>query len=807
MLALLSCPQGHFWEAVNGEDNDSSGNPVCPTCGAPAESLPLLDLAPSEPAGAEEAPAPPPPPPLRDDKGRPVVAGYEVSEEVDRGPTGVAFYRARQVLVNRPVLLKVVFAREDPGQVAWGSLRGEAAALGRVAHPNIVQIFEAGERDRQLFYNAVELVEGPTLAALTAHKPLPPRQAVGLVESLARAVHHAHEKGVVHRSLKPASILLQPVSRGDPAKDPAAPPAPPYCQVRNSLCLPKITDWGLARRPVEGDVNDAELQGEQPDYLSPEQAWGRAKEIGPLTDVYALGAILYELLAGRPPFREATPSQTLDAIQCRDPLLPSRWQRVPADLDAVCRRCLAKQPRRRYASALELAEDLQRWLTGYPVQARPHSLTRRAVRWVRRNARGIGAGLLGMFACWVLMTASGPPPRHPATVPARVYGGLKSMEPVQPNFAQTMQREQEAHYLRRITLADRALEERDSQRARDLLEGCPNNQRRWEWYHLKHRLDGQNIAAEIRGPARVTQVAFSPDGRLLALCGEELGKDKRGQVAVWGLGNLDRVLDVPNAAGPVRGFAFSPDGFRLALLLDEGQGTELRFLDVRTGRRITARRFVSRLTDVAYSPDGARLLVAEEGGTLRLLMANNGTDLWAQILNANQPWLRLQGPYGRVVATTPDAGRFTAVSPDGRQLVLNGSWQGEPPTGLGGHTDIILALAVHPAMNRLATGSRDRTARVWPVLGGQPLELRGHRDAVTGVAWSPDGTRLATSSSDGTVKVWDPLTGLEIVTLKGLAGEARAVAWSPDGSRLAAAHGDRVTVWKGQVPAHLRNNN
>src|SRR5262249_38485450 len=152
---------------------------------------------------------PPAPLPLRDKDGRPLVAGYEILQDLGKGPTGVRLYRARQLLVNRLVTLKVVFAGDDPGQLAWGSLRNEASALGRMAHPHIVQVLEAGERDRQRFYNAIEHVDGPTLAEALDGKPVPLRQAIALIGTLAQAMHHAHEKKILHRNLKPASILLR----------------------------------------------------------------------------------------------------------------------------------------------------------------------------------------------------------------------------------------------------------------------------------------------------------------------------------------------------------------------------------------------------------------------------------------------------------------------------------------------------------------------------------------------------------------------------------------------------------------------
>ena len=279
MLHLLTCSRGHSWEATAADG--AVGRAVCPVCGDAIDLLPLLDLAPSaEAITAAPAPVLPQAPPLRDAAGRPVVAGFDIVEDLGRTPLGVRLFRAKQLLVNRPVLLKVVVARDDAGQMGWGSLRGEAAALGRLRHPNLMAIWEAGERERQLFYNAVEWAEGPTLAEHAAAKPLPPRPAARLVEVLARAVHMAHEQGVVHRGLRPSCVRLQPQPGAGEGKRREVAVELPFWLAGAARVLPRISGFGLARRPVEGDAADLELHDGPPAYLSPEQAWGRAARLG-----------------------------------------------------------------------------------------------------------------------------------------------------------------------------------------------------------------------------------------------------------------------------------------------------------------------------------------------------------------------------------------------------------------------------------------------------------------------------------------------------------------------------------------------
>jgi tetratricopeptide (TPR) repeat protein len=300
---------------------------------------------------------------------------YELLEEIARGGMGVV-YKARQISLNRTVALKMILTGELASPADVQRFRNEALAAASLQHPNIVAIHEVGEHQGRPFFS-MDYVAGPTLAQLVREHPLPAERATGYVETVARAVQHAHENGVLHRDLKPANVLLDADDR------------------------PRVTDFGLARR-VEGDrglTGTGQVLG-TPAYMPPEQASGRNREVTRLADVYSLGAILYELLTARPPFRGETPLDTLRLVLDSDPVAPRLLNpRVPPDLETVCLKCLHKEPARRYTSAAALADDLGRFRRKEPVQARPVGRVERLGRWCRRNPRvaGLAAALVAVF--------------------------------------------------------------------------------------------------------------------------------------------------------------------------------------------------------------------------------------------------------------------------------------------------------------------------------------------------------------------------------------------------------------------------
>jgi WD40 repeat protein len=303
------------------------------------------------------------------------VPGYEVVRELGRGGMGVV-YQARQTKLGRVVALKMILSGGHAGEADRVRFRTEAEAIARLQHSNIVQIFEVGEQGG-LPYFSLEFCGGGSLERKLTGTPLPAKEAAALVEQLARAMQAAHQKGIVHRDLKPANVLL--------AED----------------GTPKVTDFGLAKRLDEaGQTATGAVMG-TPSYMAPEQAGGKSKEIGPAADVYALGAILYECLTGRPPFRAATAVDTLMQVVADDPVPPSRLApRTPRDVEIICLKCLQKEPHKRYAGAEALADDLRHFLEGEPITARPVGLLERAAKWVRR--RPAAAALVAVSAAAAL---------------------------------------------------------------------------------------------------------------------------------------------------------------------------------------------------------------------------------------------------------------------------------------------------------------------------------------------------------------------------------------------------------------------
>lgn len=388
------CAQGHNWDSSTGAvPLDSAKNP-CPVCGADSVTLNERGKSNSPNAPSEgqlyqtpsadlfgDTLAYHPAEESRKNRPWPKVPGYETLQELGRGGMGVV-YLARQIQLKRLVALKMILEGAQAGWEQVARFRAEAEAVARLDHPNIVRIHEIGDHDGSPFFS-LEYLAGGSLAHKLAGTPLSPLEAARLIESLARAVQVAHDHGIIHRDLKPGNILL--TQEG----------------------IPKITDFGLAklRSTDSWQTQTGQILG-TPSYMAPEQAGGRIKEIGPAADIYSLGAILYDLLTGWPPFRAESPLDTVMQVVSTEPVpIRQLMPRVPPDLETICLKCLQKEIPKRYLTAEALAQDLVRFIRGEPITARPVGRIERGWRWCRRNPAL--AALTGSVAALLLIVAIG----------------------------------------------------------------------------------------------------------------------------------------------------------------------------------------------------------------------------------------------------------------------------------------------------------------------------------------------------------------------------------------------------------------
>jgi len=737
---------------------------------------------------------------------------YELLAEIARGGMGVV-YKARQVSANRLVAVKLILAGQLSSAEDVRRFRSEAEAAAHLDHPHIVPIFEVGEHEGQQFYS-MKLVEGDSLSQHVGRLQHAPRVAASVLATVARAVHYAHQRGVIHRDLKPANILID--AQGQP----------------------HVVDFGLAKR-VEGDAKLTQFGAivGTPSYMAPEQAEGRGKRVGPAADVYALGAILYECLTGRPPFKARTTLETIYQVVNKEPVPPSQLHaRTPRDLETICLKCLRKEPEQRYDSAAALAEDLRRWQAGEPIAARPVGRGERAAKWVKRNPLVAALGTLVVLS--VLGGASGVFVKY---LDAKEQEGIarrkaqEAEDALSDRDAALTQARDDAEAMRKqlatsnVLLAQAAWDSNNPVVARERLEAVPPDLRRWEWHYLTRQYQG-GIFTLNGHTGWVMGVAFSPDGTRLATGSAD-------QTArLWDARTAQFLLELKGHTGWVTSVAFSPDGTRLATASSDKTA---RLWDARTGQLLREfKGHTEGLSNVAFSPDGTRLATASGDDTVRLWDARTGqqlleckghTTLIVMSVTFSPDGTRLAaalGFTGRVRLWDARTGQLlleckgpcqvwdVAFSPDGTRLATANQDQtvrlwdartGQLLRECKGHADIVWSVSFNPDGTRLVTASQDGTARVWDARTGQQLlECKGHADGVLRVAFSPDGTRVATASKDKTARLWDARTGQPLLECRGHTGYAMGVAFSADGTRLATASDDGTArLWDARTGEFL----
>jgi eukaryotic-like serine/threonine-protein kinase len=697
-----------------------------------------------------------------------VVAGYEVLSELGRGSTAIV-YKARHLQLNRLVALKVFRSKGNTRSEAMVRFRREAETVARLQHANLVQIFEVGEHLGRPFFS-LEYLPGGSLAKKLQEKSLPVREAARLVEAAARGIHAAHQQGIIHRDLKPANVLL--------AAD----------------GTPKITDFGLAKQSDNrGQTRLGAILG-TPRYMAPEQAQGQTQEIGPLADVHALGIILYECLSGRPLFPGPTVWDTLEQVRSQVPTpLRALRPQVPRDLEFICLKCLQKDPQLRYASAGDLAEDLNRFLEGSIPRERPAPLWEHVLRWLRRHPAA--AGLLGIS--WAILTVLGL-----AAMSRALLGRNRNAPRLQPNNslvqaerptvperpasrpqvattkAETKPQTAEEE-LRALQEAEARKKEEERLRAEQEAEA----KRKAEEKRLaeleaeaKKKAEEKRLAeleAEAKKKAEEKRLAEEAEAAKLAKIYPPLSDSLRAwaeELAAWNQAAKDRPAEKDPLNQAIQ--------MSIALKKIRASGMQLPQAAWKDDKAILA---------VAIPPDGNTMAQGSARGVVRQRELFKGTYLFevstaaqvsAIVSLAQAPRANGFGGIG--------AGDLAAGSENGHIYLLDGP-TGKQIAATRGHLRAITTLAYSPDGKSLASGSVDRTVKLWDATLRQGLILRGHKGPVSCLAFTPDNQRLVTGSWDKTFKVWDVATGKEKTDLQAHGNEVTALAVGGDGKSLATA--------------------
>lgn len=739
-------------------------------------------------------------PPVPSGLDREEFSGYIILERIAAGGMGVVD-KAWQPGLNRVVALKRMIGGKISSPEERRRFRMEAEAAGRLQHPGIVPVFEVGEHDGQLFFS-MGMVDGPSLKTRLAEHPLQPREAAELILKVARAVEYAHSQGIIHRDLKPANILLD--ARHEPL----------------------VTDFGLAKQMTaeSGLTATGQVLG-TPSYMPPEQAWGDSPSIGPTSDVYSLGATLYCTLTGRPPFQAASAVETINQVLTQDPVPPRQLNPlISVDLETICLKCLNKTPRQRYGSMTELAEELERFLAGRPILARPVGLGEQLWRWSRRNpvvswlsvSTVLLLSLLSTVSTVAYFRVAGLVEEKDRLVieeqkqskrantqaaladlranQAREFANLAEQrrlaEAKQRTLADQRKDEAEFHnYVASIRLAAARWElDRIGDMRTALDEARPRSggkdRRSWEWNYLWN-LCHASVRSWQTAPQAVGAIRYSADGRTL------LTANRGGHGDAWDLQTGARKERLSPEIAAQRS-CFSPDGAWLAAGLPDGQVSIVDVVARTEAFRLTGHavdpklRRSSRILSLAFSRDG-RLLATGSSDDMTVRLFDLGKREALHVLTVKGD------PFG--LAFSPDGSLLAVANAMGPEMTLWDTKTGTLAQTLL-HRHLSVGVDFHPDGKELVSAGDYGRLMIWDLeTGKEVVSVDAHREQFQSLCYSPDGRMIASGGSEG-ILLWNSETGERLQHLKGHPETVSSLAFSPDSRWLASGdQAGEVQIW------------
>jgi eukaryotic-like serine/threonine-protein kinase len=744
------------------------------------------------------------------------IGHYELLELIGEGGMGLVYLARQQAPIQREVALKVVKLGMDTRQVV-SRFEAERQTLAMLEHPHIAHVFDAGTTETGRPYFVMEYVEGSSITKYSDEQRLSVEQRLELFQQVCEAVHFAHQKGIIHRDLKPSNILV--TTQGNKA-------------------VPKIIDFGIAKaviEPLTGETSftvHGQLLG-TPEYMSPEQADLAVTDIDTRTDIYSLGVLLYELLAGVPPFdakqlRQGGLDHIQQVIREQEPRTPSacltsmgakaktvaerrRTQIVPLtrrlqrELEWIPMKAMRKDRARRYRSASELSDDIQNYMTGVPLIAGPESNVYRAKKFVRKHGGSVtSVALVAVvivigFITSTAYSISAEKAREKEVVARTQAEEARDKEAAlraRAEKAEAIAKERNEAYRRSlyaysIQLADAKYREGNVGDARKLLKSCPEDLRGWEWDRVNNLLDHSVISLS----ERANSIALNPDGERLISGG------RNGAIRVWDITTGKELSTFPGAhTGSINRVQFSPDGKRIASCDSSGEIKVWDAADVNTP--ITSIQHGSSwIPRVSFSPDGNRIVSASNAdGTIKVWDVTTGTE-------------RLT--FDKLKAGTKQGGgiRFVGFNPNGKHIVsaegdgIITTWDavsGDKVMSFAAHDQEIRTMSFNSDGSLFAVGCSN-TVKILNAVTGSLVEiLYGHDGLIQAVAFSPDDNYVISGSLDSTVRIWDAATGEEIRNHRGHEMLVRSVGFTPDGKRAISLAGDgRIKVWDVQVDREI----